>query len=301
MKKKIFFITACTLFLYSIKANAIIHTVHVQDHQFIPGTFDGAVGDTVLWVWDNGTHTTTGTASNIPFGADTWDELIDASNQSFEYVIKTEGEYFYFSKLDGDMSASFTATGVLPVQLVNFSVINTKNNKALLSWSTATEQNTSFFSLQKSTNAIKFNEIARINAAGNSAAMQWYSYTDNNISSADKYLYYMLAIIDKDGKKTRSDVIQFKNNAAVENFVTLLSANPLNNPYNLSFQLNADEHEKIFITIYNASAALIKQTTIETTPVFNKYNLPLNNLAKGIYKIVFKLNTATETKTIMVQ
>lgn len=283
------------------KLNATTHTVHVKDHQFVPGAFNALVGDTVLWVWDNGTHTTTGTAVNIPAGAATWDAPIDASNQSFEYVITVAGKYFYFSKLDGDMSASFTATGTLPVQLVNFTVTNTKNSKAFISWGTVSEQNTSYFSLQKSTDAVKFIEIAKINAAGNSAALQLYNYTDNNISAANKYLYYTLTIIDKDGKKTMADIITFKNNAANIKLITALSPNPVSNSGYLRLQFNADAEGKMFAQVYNAGGSLIKQTETEAAPGLNNYDLYLNNLAKGIYKIVFKLHDITDTKTIVVQ
>jgi plastocyanin len=181
MKTNIYLLLLACLHFTIVRATT--HTVHVSDHQFIPAAFNCITGDTVLWVWDNGTHTTTTNAANIPAGAAVWDEPIDASNQSFQYVITVPGTYFYFSKLDGDMSASFTATGTLPVQLVNFNVTNTANNKALISWNTVTEQNTSYFSIQRSTDAIKFTEIAKLNAAGNTTTVKSYSYTDNNITT----------------------------------------------------------------------------------------------------------------------
>src|SRR5215471_3225439 len=107
MKTKIFLLFSA--FLNALAATATIHEVDVADFHFTPAQFDALVGDTVKWIWTSGTHTTTGTSVNIPPGADSWDAPIDASNQSFEYIIKVAGTYFYFSKLDGDMSASFTA------------------------------------------------------------------------------------------------------------------------------------------------------------------------------------------------
>src|SRR5689334_2620351 len=82
------------IFLNTLTGKATVHKVHVADFHFTPGQFDAVVGDTVLWIEDNGTHTTTGTAVNIPAGADTWDAPIDASHQSFQYVIKVAGSYF---------------------------------------------------------------------------------------------------------------------------------------------------------------------------------------------------------------
>src|SRR6201999_3209775 len=116
-------------------------------------------------------------SSAIPIGVEPWDEPINSSNKSFIYVIKVAGDYTYFCKKHGDQIASFTATGTLAVQMISLQVVNSNNNKALISWSTITEQNTSYFSIEKSTDAKKFSEIAQINAAGNSTSLQQYSYT----------------------------------------------------------------------------------------------------------------------------
>jgi hypothetical protein len=282
-----------------IKANATTHIVHVADFHFDPVQFDALVGDTVKFVWDNGNHTTTSSA--IPAGAATWDEPINSSNTSFIYVITVAGDYTYFCKKHGDQIASFTATGTLPVQLINFSVSNTKNNQAFINWSTATEQNTSFFSVQRSTDAINFNEIAMVNAAGNSSAIKSYSYTDNNISAANKFLYYKLAIADKDGKQIITDVKFFKNNSAAVKLVTALSPNPVSNNCNLNIQFNADKEETMFVQLYNINGILIKQTTLKTVEGLNSQHIYVGNLSAGTYKIIFKLHNITDTKTIIVQ
>jgi plastocyanin len=293
----LFLLLACIM-----KVNATTHKVHVQDHQFIPASLNAIAGDTILWVWDNGTHTTTATSVNIPSGADTWDVPINVSSQSFKYIPKVAGTYFYFSKLDGDMSASFTVTGTLPVRLINFNVSNTKTNKAFISWSTVSEQNTSFFSVQRSTDAIKFSEIARVNAAGNSSEIKSYSYTDNNISDGNKYLYYRLATIDKDAGQTLSDVKVFKNNLLTDvKLITALSPNPIRSNCNLNVQFNADTEEIMFVQLYNIKGVLIKQTSLKTVEGLNNQRLCLSNLAAGVYKVVFTLHNVTDTKTIVVQ
>jgi plastocyanin len=301
-----FIFKICFLFLVFTclnltKVNATKHTVHVKDHQFVPATLNAVLGDTILWVWDDGTHTTTGTSVNIPSGADTWDAPIDASNQSFEYIPKIAGTYFYFSKLDGDMSASFTVTGTLPVQLINFTVSNTKNNTAYISWNTVTEQNTSFFSVQRSIDAIHFNEIARINAAGNSSVLKSYSYTDNNISASNKYLYYKIIIEDKDGKSSFSNVKIFKNNLAALKLVTAVSPNPVCSYCNLNVQFNANKDDKVLVQVYNIKGVLIKQTTLTAVEGLNNQSLSLDNLSAGIYTIVFKLHDLTDTKRIVLR
>jgi plastocyanin len=206
MKTKILLL----LFVFSnaITVKATVHEIPVANFHFAPASLEAIVGDTIRWVWDAGTHTTTGTSVNIPEGADTWDAPIDASNQSFEYVIEVEGRYFYFSKVDGDMSGSFTASGTLPVQLINFKVAAVFN-KVLLSWNTVSEQNTAYFSIQRSIDAKRFIEIAQVRSAGTSSAIKQYSYTDNN-ADTKQYFYYKIITVDADGSQTQSPVVMFK-------------------------------------------------------------------------------------------
>ena len=298
MKTKFFL--SLFIFFTAVAVHATIHEVHVADFHFTPGHFDAIVGDTVKWTWDNGTHTTTGTSVNIPQGADTWDAPMDASNQSFEYVIKIAGDYFYFSKLDGDMSASFTATGTLPVQLINLEVTNTKNNNALISWSTATEQNTSYFSIQRSTNAKDFIEIGKVNAAQNSPVIKQYSYVDNNINT-DLTQFYKIITVDLDGSKTASGVVMFKNIKAATKLIASLSPNPISNPCMLNVQFNIAQPEKILVQVYNTNGSLIKETYINAVAGINNNYLYLGDLSQGIYKLLFRLQQTTDTETIVVQ
>ena len=156
MKTKIFFLLLIYFNVLTLKAT--VHEVKVADFHFDPVHLDALVGDSVKFIWDGGDHTTTSSA--IPIDAEPWDEPINSVDTSFTYVIKVAGNYTYFCKNHGDQIASFTATGTLPVQLMNFRITTTKNNEALLSWNTATEQNATYFSIQKSNNAKDFIEIA---------------------------------------------------------------------------------------------------------------------------------------------
>jgi len=285
------------IFFNALIARATIHEVHVADFHFDPVQFDALVGDSVKFIWDNGTHTTTSSA--IPDGAASWDEEINSSNTTFTYVITVAGDYTYFCKKHGDQIASFTATGTLAVQLINLQVTNTMNSKALISWNTITEQNTSYFSLQKSEDAKSFVEIAKIKAEGNSSSLKYYSYTDNNINT-NQFVYYKLVIVDKDGSKNSSAIVFFKNNSNATKLILSLSPNPVSNPCNINVQFNIDQPQKIFVQIFNASGILVKQTYLNATPG-SKNQLNLENLLPGVYTIIFQLHNTTDIKTIIIQ
>jgi len=109
-----------------------VHVVTVRDFEFDPAILVAAPGDTVRWVWESGSHTTTSGASSNPVhnpGA-LWDAIIDEAHPSFDFVIPGDGNkgvlgaagaglYPYFSIPDellgmtGSVAADSTAvTGV---------------------------------------------------------------------------------------------------------------------------------------------------------------------------------------------
>lgn len=74
-------------------AFATVHVVNVADFQFSPSSLTIPFGDSVKWVWINGTHTTTSTS--VPAGATPWDQPITPSNKSFIYKPAVAGMYEY--------------------------------------------------------------------------------------------------------------------------------------------------------------------------------------------------------------
>lgn len=60
---------------------------------FTPATVTANVGDTIMFGWISGTHTTTST--NIPVGATPWNEPLTQANPFVMYQVSVAGEYDY--------------------------------------------------------------------------------------------------------------------------------------------------------------------------------------------------------------
>lgn len=89
-------LSAVILFLLTVSENAYskIWTVEASNFVFTPDNLTSVmVGDTIRWVWVEGTHTTT--SATIPAGAQTWDSPLSISVQMFEYVPTIAGTYNY--------------------------------------------------------------------------------------------------------------------------------------------------------------------------------------------------------------
>lgn len=67
------------------------HVINAGGTSFSPNSLTLAVGDTIVFTWTSGTHTTTSTA--VPSGAATWDAPLTSSNTTFRYIITKTGTY----------------------------------------------------------------------------------------------------------------------------------------------------------------------------------------------------------------
>jgi plastocyanin len=126
----LFSVTLITSFFAVTEAFAVKHVVNVQNFSFVPANLNVQVGDTIRWVWINGTHTTTSTT--IPFGAPAWDEPITSSNTFYEYRVNVVGVYSYLctphsSSQIGQFIAS-APTPTLAVTPSNQNVPSTSGN-----------------------------------------------------------------------------------------------------------------------------------------------------------------------------
>ncbi len=86
----------------------------------------------------------------------------------------------------------------LPVELKNFSV-TCNNNIASISWTTATETNNDFFTLERSTDGILFEEVHRVQGYGNTVTQQNYNFVEE-LNAQDQKYYYRLKQTDYDGQ-----------------------------------------------------------------------------------------------------
>ncbi|MEP6749261.1 MAG: T9SS type A sorting domain-containing protein [Bacteroidota bacterium] len=132
----------------------------------------------------------------------------------------------------------FNANGVagisslLPVVLSGFEANNT-NKSILLTWTTQQEVNAAYFNIERSTNNSTWQKIGSIAAKGNTSVATRYTYNDNDVLNG--IVYYRLAMLDLDGKKTYSDVkmihtslingINFYPNPAVNNIQVSVNGN----------------------------------------------------------------------------
>jgi plastocyanin len=103
--------------LFAVSVGQTKHTVFVRDFEFNPKDINITAGDTILWQWQNGIHTTTSDATS---GSDSWNAPITSSDPTFSKVITAEGLHRYYCIPHGSpggigMAGTITVTGTTPV------------------------------------------------------------------------------------------------------------------------------------------------------------------------------------------
>jgi hypothetical protein len=210
-----------------------------------------------------------GSSNNIYIGGDIADTLITGKDTLNNY----NSEVAFVAKLNFTCAAHGpNCSGDLGVDLLDFTVTPI-NNSVHLQWQTASETNSSYFSIEKSADGINFSSIGTVNAAGNSSTLKQYSFTDNTPFYIN---YYRLKEVDLDGKLTYSNILLVK--IAGTNSFTILQ-NPVQN--NLQLQVNAAQSQTNNLSIFDITGRRWKTFTAQN----GLQNVDVSLLPSGTYFI----------------
>lgn len=181
----------------------------------------------------------------------------------------------------------FYNVGVLPVEFKDFEA-ELLNDKTELHWSTASERNNSFFTIERSANGIDFTELKKVNTVGNSNGMTDYHETDENPLTGISY--YRIRQTDGDGRST------FTNIVAVSKEIELLemTASPVPATDYLKIAYNSSNENTFRLNVYNLSGQLIHDEVIESKKGYNQTFIDVAQYEKGIYYLNIAGNGVTQ-------
>ena len=133
-----------------------------------------------------------------------WDyPIFEGSDPNTPNEVSTISEVSNFSDFALATEGGF-GLNVLPIELLNFTARNINNQEVLLEWTTATETNNDFFTLERSVDGENFERIGRVDGAGNATQILNYSFVDDDPFSGVSY--YRLKQTDFDGSFQYSDL-----------------------------------------------------------------------------------------------
>ncbi|MDX2361844.1 MAG: PKD domain-containing protein [Crocinitomicaceae bacterium] len=178
---------------------------------------------------------------------------------------------------------------VLPITLVNFNVI-CDNEARTLYWSTLSETNNDFFTIERSTTGVEFESIGTVSGAGNSSSPINYSFLD--IDRFNQTTYYRLKQIDYDGEYSYSST-RVANCVADD-----VSIYP--NPFNTTFRVNIKSgiSVPIRIKVLDNTGRIVYNRSINV----KSKNVDISigeELSPGAYQVIVDLGTQIYVERIV--
>lgn len=169
----------------------------------------------------------------------------------------------------------------LPIELLSFSAINIKNEQIKLNWQTASELNNDYFTIEHSKNGFDWEEVIRIDGAGNSSSLLSYSTIDNN--PFDGVSYYRLKQTDFDGQFEYSQIISVTIQQLVNSQMEIYP-----NPATNQIIIKGSSSELEEITFFNALGQDVTSLISQIATNKNKLIIDVSNLNTGMYFVKTK-------------
>lgn len=184
---------------------------------------------------------------------------------------------------DANFYRSWTLSSVdnpLPIELTAWNG-ECKGNKVELTWTTATETNSDYFTIEKSATGDTWEEIARVEAAGNSTSETNYVYYDE---FADGLAYYRLSQVDVDAR-----VNVFSTVAAGCNAENTEIVNAWDDGSELQVTVSSTSPNVYDVILTDAQGKVMVNRPSQTiNKGFTPLHLSKNGIATGLYVVTLQ-------------
>ncbi|MCX6295294.1 MAG: T9SS type A sorting domain-containing protein [Bacteroidetes bacterium] len=181
----------------------------------------------------------------------------------------------------------------LPIELLS-NEVNCSEKNVLIKWTTASEKNNNFFTIEKSIDGTIFFDIGNISGAGNSTNNLNYSFIDYNAYNGTSY--YRLKQTDYNGDSKTFNIITSENcNTSAVNI------NAFNDQTgNIAIVIDSDINANYTATLFDAIGKKINSNTFDAVKGNNTFELDASNLKSGIYFISIDNGKEKVTKKIFI-
>lgn len=175
------------------------------------------------------------------------------------------------------LSVTYSGCAALPIELIKFEASVSKSNQINLSWQTASETNNDYFTVERSADGIKWEELFIMKGAGNSSSIIYYE-------SVDPYPYpgisfYRLKQTDFDGQFSHSEIVSVQSKSNLR-FQLAIFPNPVKDIATIEITNN----QMVGLRIFNMFGQDITKS-IPTTKFSNYITLDFAEMPSGTYII----------------
>jgi len=192
-----------------------------------------------------------------------------------------------------------TFTAPLPVKLLNFTAELITKDGVYISWTTATEINNDYFTIEKSMDGIDINELNIVAGAGNSTNILNYFIADKNPYEGTSY--YRLRQTDYDGKTETFPWVTI-NNTNVRDLSLDVIMNPTTRE-NIHLNISGQKGDEVLVVLRDFSG---KEYCSKVITLNNSSNtlIAIDNyqsILPGIYIVVASCSNDLDTKKLIIR
>jgi hypothetical protein len=170
---------------------------------------------------------------------------------------------------------------VLPVKMKSFDVRLLQENTVLLTWVTEFENNSDYFSVQRSRDGINFESIGKVQAKGNSQTDNTYRFTD--LQPIPSLNFYRLAETDRDYQTQYFEIRKLLIPPG-PNFEIGIAPNPVFN--NATLLINSELMGSISCTLLDMTGRIIRSYQFRKDQVYMQQILSMYNVPRGDYVLM---------------
>ncbi|MBN2681523.1 MAG: hypothetical protein JXR58_03385 [Bacteroidales bacterium] len=259
--------------------------------------------------YDNSLIGTISDMSDLKIGKNPYRYPTASQPQVFDYGVyvgthdAVNGTYEIEDVVDFSKFILYTGPAIpLPVELLSFTA-EPQTSDVLLNWTTSSEINNDYFTLEKSYDGVIFQTITVVDGAGFSNSILNYEYLDENAFSESGLIYYRLKQTDFNAAYAYSDIIVVRR-PFVSQTEVILFPNPVSEGEQSYIQakgfesnkeilvvvlnvLGQEQYSKVVITDYDGSL-------LEAVD-------PYNRLSPGTYLIIGTSNDVIFKKKLIIR
>jgi hypothetical protein len=189
-----------------------------------------------------------------------------------------------------------TQDNPLPVELLDF-LAKCSNNKVNLNWSTASETNNNYFTIERSKDYYTFEKVLDYPGAGNSNHLISYGAVDESPFEGNSF--YRLKQTDYNGAFTYSGVVPV--NCGDEQDFNLIAVTQGPQDYEIIMTFAAVGGEQYTYSVYDITGKLMRKITDIAAPGFNEVHINFGFIAEALYMVTLQSNEKSFSRKVVLK
>lgn len=181
----------------------------------------------------------------------------------------------------------------LPIELLSFNATSTDAQTVDCQWTTATETNNDYFTIERGSDPGHFVEIGKVKGAGTITEPRYYSFEDT--APMDGLNYYRLKQTDFDGQFTYSKIVAIR---FMKNINISVYPNPAKDEITIISKDKTTEPLKVQLLSPDGRIVLEKGVTPSE---FSDIKLNVSTLARGTYFLWVNNNQGLQTVKLVLE